>query len=259
LVVTGYLFGTLLDCYIILDRIAIFERKVNAFFKFSALKMAAIALSVSIAIQFPWYFEFVPTSNTESLDTGVEYQIWYLGLSNYALTQTGQVILLIVYGIRDIATMVIVIILNIVSIFYFKSYLNTKASLLCEPRPANYSNALSVSGLAQHSLRRMKFWQGKIEVTIAQPVRELSVECAMISKAEQKATTMCITMCVLTILDHLIHITCNVFPIFSASNFKFVLYWAASMFFVFKHSLNFVLFIAFNKVFKNVCSKMFNL
>jgi hypothetical protein len=241
LVVTGYLFGTILDIYIILDRITAFNKKFGVFFKFTPRIMMAIALALSIVIQLPWFFDLAPVSVTVTLDTGVDYQIWFSGLTRYAVSEVGQIVLFVVYATRDVGSMAVEIVLNIVSIVYFKLYVNRKKRLVTNSGASTIHRVQSVA----------------VQPSRVSGIQSRKAKKGEVSRSDQKATVMCIVMCAVSIMEHVVHIMCNVYPYTPYFQQRVLLFlsWMASMGFVVKHGLNFVLFIAFNNKFQKIFLK----
>jgi hypothetical protein len=236
--VSGYLFGTLLDVVILLDRIATLNKKISAHFKFKPRTMILIAFAITIGIQFPWFFVYVPQSAVVTLNTGVDYEIWFVGQSNFAMSKAGEVILNIIFAVRDVGMMALEFALNLISVYLFKKYLGQKSKLLAEQSPASLSQPSDQSkGLSRAVIKNKH-----------------------ISKAESNATLMCIFMCATSVLEHIVFMTCALYPYFNELNqTTFFLYWLAAFSVSFKHATNFPLFYFFNKNFKYAFLKLIKL
>jgi hypothetical protein len=232
----------LIDCYIALDRIAIFEKRVSAFFKYTPLKMSLIALVISIMIQAPCLLITIPATATVKLNAGVDYQLWFLYLSDYALSRTGQIFQFIVCGVRDLGTLVLLLVLSAISIFYFRVHLRMRRKL--NPYPQQLSNVAKL--LSQVSPSRLgAVTHDSNPISLSRKSRRPNI-----SSAERNATRMCVFICLLTLVEHVALLACNIFPYFSSDSFKGYLYWIASMTMALKHALNFFLFVTFNKRFR---------
>jgi hypothetical protein len=281
--VTGYVYGTLLDILITLDRISTFNKRVQVFFKYSPRVMALITLGISVIIQFPWYFVFVPASLVVTLDTGHVYEIWYAGQSAFAYSNAGQIVLYIIYGFRDITLMLVMIALNFTSVRYIKTYLSKKSQLLMEPTTVSNMNT---NPSVNNNSRRLTFAASRVapvndevsakndtgtrtehtdeasgtnDTRTSKSSKKPMSKKDQISKAEQKATIMCVILCVVSVYEHVILIACNLYPYFNELNsVTFFLYWMASFSFSLKHAMNFPLFMLFNKNFEKCFYKLFS-
>jgi hypothetical protein len=144
----GFVFGIYLDIVITVDRIGNFNRKVKDFMKLSAYKMCMIGFALCFLIDLPYCFAYMPNSfKTDVLfpDGRVarEYTVWYWDVTEFAGSETGKVIMFIVYAIRDFFLLIVEVGINIVSLYYIKKYFQKKNRLVIHP------NAYSVATIAK--------------------------------------------------------------------------------------------------------------
>ncbi len=173
-----------------------------------------------------------------------EYVIWYTGVSEFASSESGKIILFIVYAFRDLFFMILEIAVNVVSIYYIKCYLSKKSRLV-----AHYNNATSVNMTVEST---------SIHLTKLNAVNELveastkkSKQSDKNAKTEMKASVMVVIMCLFSLCAHVLAIACVVYLIYNGVNIVFTyLCLFANISTTVKHGANFVLFYAFKKTSK---------
>jgi hypothetical protein len=184
-------------------------------------------------IELPYYFVFVPASQTVHLTRTKFFTIWYSYTSAFAHSLPGQIITNAVNVLRDLVVLIIEIVLNAISLVLLKKYLNRKMRL---------------QGMTSRSLGA----DGTTASTAASQQRG-----DHISKADQRATLMAILMCLFSVIDHVLMITQILYPYFNFDLTVFVLYFLGGVFQPVKCCLDFGVFFFFNKNFRKVCKKSF--
>jgi hypothetical protein len=71
-----------------------------------------------------------------------------------------------------------------------------------------------------------------------------------VSRADQKVTQMVIIMCVLTVIEHALVLTCSMYPLFNLNLTTFILYAVSCAFWSFKRILDVFVFLKFNCLFR---------
>lgn len=222
--------------------------------------MSAICAVFCVIVNSPFYFAFAPSEALfpQVIDqNGVmihNYTRWLVGVTGFASSELGKTILFVLYGFRDLFLMLIEIILNCVSFYYIRAFLSRKNHVVGRPvrTATNYqSSATNNQSVLANNNRPQKV------VVVVAPTDETSAT----SRVELTAAIMALTMCVLSIVEHLMIVICNVYPLLvlngPMANVLF-LYWAGDFAIALKHSMNFLIFYAFNKNFKKAIDQFFS-
>lgn len=102
---TAYFIGSVLDIIILLDRLSAFNPTVKTFItKISPLKTTLIIVSFCIAINFPYYFVYEPSSMSINTNLHASHLFYFLNVTQFSESYLGTILLYIVYFIRDVLT-----------------------------------------------------------------------------------------------------------------------------------------------------------
>lgn len=135
-----YLYCTLLDTVILLDRIATFNKRVKQWLKILSPNKQVILLALfAIALAIPYFFFLGPNSLTLPAPDGTIYTIWYSGASAFTNSQAGLVIIIFLQAVSLVVIMLIQIALNIRSVFYVRNHLAKKKTMI-QSQNNNYQN-----------------------------------------------------------------------------------------------------------------------
>jgi hypothetical protein len=168
----NYLFGSLLDIVILLNRISYFNVFVKRHIKLSPPKICLIAFIVSLIVEFPFFFVFMPNSHTSVLRDGSTFTIWFGDVTRFSQTEIGTITTFITYGLRDILVMLIILVLNIISAWLLKRHLRAKTRLV------------------RHKMEALNIVENNA-------ASSTSFGLNRISKADNRSSVMVILMCML--------------------------------------------------------------
>jgi hypothetical protein len=241
-----YLYGTTLDILILLDRIGMFKPNMSKWIKLSAYKTSLVAFICCVAIEIPYFFEYVPYALTANLNATFVQTIWYGGPSAFALSQVGTIITFITYAIRDIISTSVIILLNIASVYLLKEYMSRKAKLLNKTKTLGTvaTNVISVGANQAGNIERT---QNNVQRANKQDV----------SKSDLKLGVMVVIMCILTIVEHLCQIVTVVYPYVGTNAITFhIVYYLNYTVLSVKNAAHFFLFFIFNVKFRSVALKL---
>ena len=230
----SYFYSSVLDIVILLDRIAIFNRRVKAYLnKYSPTVICIVLFALCLIIDFPYFFVFAPDSFTAKLNANTSLTIWFSNTTPFARSPLGQILSYIIYAIRDVLVMLAQIALGIHSSVLLKKHLNKKRTI---------STRLTVDTTEQSNQHTGKFSKDSKD---------------RVSKKDTDATIMVIVMCVLSVCLHILMIVMIVYPIFRIDLTYFVLFFVGDIFIPFKSCVDFIMFLKFNKIFRTMCLKYF--
>ncbi len=230
-----YFYASLIGLIVLLDRITCFQTNLRTIFRLSPYKACVLAFAICFIINLPCFFAFAPASQQVHLGQNSTFIIWFSSTSAFAESTLGQALTLASFALQDLLVSLVEIILNVFSIYLFKRHLNRKKKLIS-------SNMLfSLANLA--STRTMN----------DSPVAVYHKNTDSISKSDQRATLMAISMCVASIGQHVVMFTCAIYPYFRLDVITFVLYFLANLSLPLKCLLDFFIFLGFNRNFRRVC------
>ena len=128
---TGYYYATVLDVFIMFDRIASLSGKLKWFAAASPNVISLVSFIFCFLTNLPYFWTFIPLSMDVVLDTNqtVHLNFWG-GSSSYATSIAGMVIAYVQIALRDIILVALEIVASVVSIILLKSHLNKKSNLL---------------------------------------------------------------------------------------------------------------------------------
>jgi hypothetical protein len=122
-------FGSMIDIFILLDRIGNFNKRVQTWIKLPVYKTCVITFITCFLFNIPFFLNYCPASLTVMLNATTPFTIWYGAATPY-FTQLliGTVWMAFYLVVRDFGIMVAQLVLNLVSIVLLKRYLEKKKS-----------------------------------------------------------------------------------------------------------------------------------
>jgi hypothetical protein len=248
-----YLYGSLLNILILIDRISYFNKKVKDMVKLGAYKTSGIALVISLVINMPVFFAFRPHAAVSMLNATTSVTIYSTAPSEFSLTPLGTALTFIIFALRDVLIMIVLIVLNAVSTWILRDYFVKRTKLL--RGVANLvdtrSNqpATDVTNTVQVAL--------KSRSSIAQAAATDTSRSN--AKREQRVAVMAILICFIEVCNHGITFACDIYPYFYFDIIAFILYSLSNLFLPASALADFFIFYFFNKNFKKVCLGYFNM
>jgi hypothetical protein len=280
---TGYFYGTALDVLITLDRIFSLTPRLQSYANLvSPYKLSFAFGIVCLAINFPFFFVFTPSSMTLPISPTENYTIWFIGETEFAISHVGTIVSFTVYAIKDGLFPATEVVANVISIMLLRSHLNKKTVLLKRSITSRVGTAIQTITVGpatdQRSVSKTESTRtannygaaaGAFRQNMQQQQPIVSFANANMSKIsagkasrlmEQKMSIMVVLMCVLTCFEHVLLITSCIYPILAANAIVFHnIYFYGVLVIVFKHTMNFVLFFLFNSIFRKACFNMIKL
>jgi hypothetical protein len=124
-------FGSMIDIYILLDRIGNFNRRVKSWTsKWPVYRVCAITLIACSIFCIPFFLAYCSCSLTVKLNPSTQFTIWFGGVSELSQTLTMTVLLFFLLAVKEFAVLLVQIALNVVSIVLLKRFLMKKNRLL---------------------------------------------------------------------------------------------------------------------------------
>jgi hypothetical protein len=147
-------FGSMLDIFVLLDRIGNFNNRVKARINWPVYKTCLATIIACFLFNVPFYLAYCPISLTVMLNQTTAFTIWYGGNSDYFGKQLiGTIWLAFFLVVRDFGVMVAQLALNIVSIVLLKRYLEkkkTRFETATTQRPSIVNNNRVETAVSNH-------------------------------------------------------------------------------------------------------------
>jgi hypothetical protein len=122
-----YLFGSLLDIVILLDRIGNFNKSVKASLtKLSPRQVGGLVVVLGILINVPYFIQYMPGKLVAPIGPNATFTVWFTQNTPMAMNPVGAAFIFLCYGLRDVGIVIAEVFLNCVSIIYLKRFLNKK-------------------------------------------------------------------------------------------------------------------------------------
>ena len=241
-----------LDIIITLDRIATFKPSVKKIMKLHSTTNAIIGLVASLIIEFPNYMTFqLAVYKIFRASTGQTEDFYLSELTEVA--QYNGLFFLIYTLCKNVAIIIILVGLNVISLVLFREFL-AKKKKLAKPKAEPISTTHSVVSPVQDNQK---------SATSAQPTTGNNQKSSKKNKSlsdssEKNATKMVYIICAFSIFQQIFGIIT-----FAYINFFLGTYAASVLIFVdqlnviIKHAINFLIFYECDKNFNREFKKMF--
>nr|QVK45825.1 G protein-coupled receptor [Proales similis] len=248
-----FYFITVLDILILIDRLATFIPKLKSVYnKQSANRLCLIAFLICLALDFPYFFVFVPKPwyyrYLDEQSNVVTLTFYIIGASDFAVSLTGTIITYLIYVFRDILTIVIIVILNIISIYYLRRHLSKRAQMLKKNTPGvdkeNESMSASTeAGSSGNAQQKTKTKSSKSKE----------------GKVDRKASIMVAITCTMTIITNSMLFSSIIYFYFAWDVVASAYGQMAEFSTLLKYILYIAIFYNFNSNYKTEFKKMFGL
>lgn len=254
---TNYYYGGVIDVLVLIDRVSFFNRSVKKWMTISPYKLCIYSLIFCIITNLPFHLTYEPGSQTFPIDANTTYTFWFSAFTAFGQTKAGFILPIMVFVLRDAVVLIVQIVVSIISTYYLKTYFKRKIAQ--KPPGAN-----SHIGTAQHTasinLNEKKTSEAfALRSTVASRAPMTTNRTNNLSSADQRATLMTIILCLVSILEHVVNLLVNVYPYFYFNIVTYIFWNVANYIWVFKRVVEFFVFFGFNKNFRKMCGKPFEL
>ena len=235
-------FVAVLEISILLERLKILNTFVKKHFRLTPRQMSIISFIGCFLNDAFYAFNYIPvyggdffyTDNNGNLK---ENTFYYLDTSPIALTPIGSSFLIVIYVIKNVFTIITTITLSIVAHMEMRSFL--KKRLVRFSLSTLQTNSFQpIDSVRNGSLNLI----GNIQRA---PPSQYNQE-----RANKNHLFMIIVLCVITILERLLSIICDVYFLFSVDEIAFTLAALVDLVYVLGPALSFFVFYNFNSNFK---------
>ena len=246
-----YFFTNILDIFISIERLSQFLRnRSNSIFKISPYITILIGLMFCILVNSPSYLWNYILSDDEFYSKAKDVQnldsFSYCGRTDFIQSSLGGLLSTLMIFIRDILTLIIEIIINIVSIVYYKNFLKKKFRL-----------NLMEMGLIIFNQTELSHSQNQNN-TNTNNSNTISNNVNRITLSDMNLFLMIIIISFLSILSHLATGFTTIVFIYYKKNYLFAysVMLANAVINTIKNSSNFFILFLFNKRFRSLFKKI---
>jgi hypothetical protein len=223
----------IMDFLVILERIAKIKPKFEVVFTPSPLLNSFLLLIIASLVNVPYYFIFETKRYYLMLKNSHLVTFYIEDTTEFAKSTLGKVLNMLSFFVKHVLTTILELVLNVASIIIFKNYNKQRQEQF------NFQTMSSVYHLA----------------SIFAPNRvNQSVQTKMAKKrlqAEQKLYTMVIFLSIISIIQQTFLALINLCVLFTKLhvNDAFAIAFISTV----RHSLNFFIFVLFNRIFRQKC------
>ena len=258
-------FNAILDIAILFETIKIIKPSLNKCFTIKPKKMILITFVLCVFLNAIYALVYVPFKggNYYYYDKNGRLRVnsvWYVSSSNLATSQTGSVILLIFYLLRDVVLTVITIILNIYSVSLMRDHFKTRDNLIGQTfnlhsisfQPAKVS-ANDILASQNENVHPIVFRKVNASTNTF-----LANKNERRKKSQKNAIKLVVTRCVISILVRGCVAACDFYYLFSPDYIATILGAIGDLALVVGPTISFFVFYHFNRDFRKSFIKIFS-
>jgi hypothetical protein len=231
-----YLNSSLLEIYLVVERMLFFLPQRYKIFKIIRMKKFCLSLFItSVLVILPNYFILHPGYFDVPLDENTVYRIYSIHLTQFSETTVGKALAFLMYFIRDMLTLVAKLVLNTILVIHVRRY-------LFKLKMDKLNFALKISTSALH-INNIDFSRQ-----------------SYITRTDRNQTYIALIMSLYSLLEHAFYIPSYVVfaiqPLY-ANNIAPILYFLCILALAFKHATNFFVLYKFNSLFRTEVKNTF--
>jgi hypothetical protein len=140
-----YVFSSLIDVAILLDRIALFTRRFDFAKNYSVRSVSALSYACGLLIGIQFLLTYYPEALVTYLSQTVTVRFYFVNSTQFITSQIGTILLYIKLFIKDIVTVALVATFNIISIALLRRYLKQRSKLLKIDNLNTKNNTLAIN------------------------------------------------------------------------------------------------------------------
>ena len=253
---TAYFFSSYLDIYIGLERVSNFKPNFKQKIKRLSYKFVCLGLFIfAVVANVPFYFVFTALNVDVKLDNFTKFRIYVSSASEFGESLNGRIASGLIFFLRDIATIIAEIILNITTLVLLKRQLSKKSKMVMIP----------LKKLPNEEIETEKLFTEEITnnpdpgQTLSSIELKATHNKMNVSKLDRNLTCMVLLIGFFSIIAHILTLFCTSLYFFDNSLVTSYVCFSANFFVSFKHFLNFFILIMFNNLFQKEFQNIFKL
>ena len=221
-----------IEIAILLERMKAFNPLIKKHFVLSPKIVCVLFFLVCNLIGGIFVFFFVPSSGQTYYyfdHRGVFRQntFYFVGPSALSASNTGQIILIVAYTVRDLFTMIVTVTLNVISMVQIKKYCRKKAKITHHLSPLTQSFA----------------------------VNSISIQQRKMNHFEKNHLLMIIILCFISISSRSVTMLCDIYYLFRADYVATLMGGLADFSIVMNPTVSFFVYYNFNTIFRELFQK----
>jgi hypothetical protein len=244
---TLFLFGSLVDIWITLEKLARFKRIYNKLLIFSPFKTSIILLASSMLINSPTYFRLT-SANMIVLDTNKNMTtiVYYLQLTSFSKSHLGKNLIRMVVIFKSTVVLAILIVLNFIILKILRKYFKQKVTMtskrdVVERRPSTQNGVIQFKQKMQHTNEQF-----------ARVKNQHIFKIKRISKIERRTLKMIAIFCTATILEHMFFMLVSLSSAYFGGLFIQVITTLGIFYCTLKNTWHFFVLYHYNPVFRRI-------
>lgn len=126
----SYFFATILDVAMLMDRIALFVPRLKPIFCNHPYKLSGVIFLYCLAVDFPYFFFYLPTSTLFQLNETEFYRLYYIDYTEFGHSDAGRIVQYTQWAVRDILPVILIFLCGLVSVALLKAHMKKKQKIL---------------------------------------------------------------------------------------------------------------------------------
>jgi hypothetical protein len=243
---TAYLFRTLIDIAIILDRIALFEPRAKFLFKYSPVMNTTAMFFISLVLSIPQIFLYKIREFPVYLINEQRLTHFYaVSPSDFLNSTIGLIVYYVMLFARNVLTVVVEIVLNAISIFLFKKFMEKKRRITS----IRLTNMIQTTRAVSQSMN--------LTANRTTSTRSVDSSSDTSLSAVRNLFFMVLALELVSALQQFLLIAFYTLSIFEGFSTYFT--FSLNFLYAFKHTINFIIFLAFNLKFRQALFSYFRI
>jgi hypothetical protein len=250
LVTTLFLFNSLVDLWITLEKLVQFKPVYNRLLMFSPTKTSVILFAFSILINFPTYFKLT-SANLTVLDDASQNTtkvIYYVQYSSFSKSLIGSRLLFTVVIFRSIMILLILIVFELIIMKILRVYFKQRVTMICRKDLLDKNQSIQVCGIlfrqsSQYANNDSEYFRTRNQITF---------KVKRLAKAEAKTFKIIIAFCTATFLEHIFFVVVNLCAAYFGGMFLQVFTSLGIFYSTLKNASNFFILYRYNVIFRRI-------
>ena len=256
-----------MDVIILLDRLSIFLTQRLRFIKRAKpIYPCLIILAISIILNVPIDFSYEVLVQNLGRMSRTKYEwLYFVNDTPFAREGLGLVLNIALFFIKDIFTLVLIIILNYLLIYYLRKHLSIKSKLtngVNKQHSSSATLATIATSFGQKSLLRTKIKQALKQANNNNNINNNNKTTNMaklVSISDKKTIQMVVFMCVMVALEHaamIFFVSCCIWHLLEETFWLSVVISLTLFMITLRNASNFFAFFLFNTNFNRIFKRI---
>lgn len=255
-------YETVINILIILERMSSFVLKFKNLKNLPPYKASFLLFTSCIVISLPTFFmsyvktqkEFIDDINNYN-ETNNDIIFRYCEKTAFSQSLIGKIMIALVIIIMNVITLIVEITVTIMTIYYFRDYLKTRAKII------NKNQGKSLIDTTNTENKSILITTLENTSNNNSNNNQKNIKMKKMNKSNRNLTKMCIEFSIISSISNICILFYNLFVLFVGDNnyFYYYIVFAACLFTLLKLSSNFFFFYHYNSNFKTTFNNLINI